>query len=131
MPCVLSRCATEGSLCTDVTPMKPESPDSSRLTQDPATPQQHLSSSPAHFTITSSSNPTHCELISVSSSSPIMAKRSCSSALISSHGQDAPAVVTVTPRSREESGDAHHELLSFSETAERDQVRSSELLTLT
>ncbi|XP_060761580.1 sickle tail protein homolog isoform X2 [Neoarius graeffei] len=115
-------CATEGSLCTDVTPMKPESPDSSRLTRDPATPQQHLSSSPAHFTITSSSNPTHCELISVSSSSPIMATRSCSSALISSHGQDAPAVVTVTPRSREESGDAHHELLSFSETAERDQV---------
>ncbi|XP_053083431.1 sickle tail protein homolog isoform X2 [Pangasianodon hypophthalmus] len=116
--------ATEGSLRTDPISVKPESPDSPRLTRDSATTPQHLSSNPTHFTITSSSNPAHCELVSVSSS-PIMAQRSCSSALIPSHNRDAPAVVTVTSRSREESGDVPHvqdEPPSCRETAERDEA---------
>ncbi|MCJ8744749.1 hypothetical protein PDJAM_G00122110 [Pangasius djambal] len=117
--------ATEGSLRPDPISMKPESLDSPRLARDSATTQQHLSSNPTHFTITSSSNPAHCELVSVSSSSPIMAQRSCSSALIPSHNRDAPAVVALTSRSREESGDVHHvqdEPLSCRETAERDEA---------
>lgn len=120
--CMLIRRATEGSLHTDpisTKPESPDSPDSPGLTQESATRQQHLSSNPAHFTITSSSNLAHCELVSISSSSPIMAQRSCSSALVPSHGRDAP--------------DVHHvqnELLSCGETAERDEVRSSQLLGL-
>ncbi|XP_058274697.1 sickle tail protein homolog isoform X2 [Hemibagrus wyckioides] len=111
--------ATEGSPHTDPISTKPESPDSPGLTRESATPQQHLSSNPAHFTITSSSNLTHCELVSISSSSPIMAQRSCSSALVPSHGRDAPAVVTVT------GSDVHHvknEPLSCGETTEIDEV---------
>lgn len=130
VPCVLSRLATEGSLRTDPISMKPESPGSPRLTGDTATPQQSLSSAPAHFTITSSSNPAHCELVSVFSSSPIMAQRSCSSALIPSHSRDAPAA---SKRGLgEESGDVHHvqdEPPSCRGTAERDEVRSGEFLT--
>lgn len=124
-PCVLSRRAAGGSHLTE-----PKSPDSPRQTRDLATPQQHLSSNPAHFTITSSSNPAHRELVSVSSSSPIMAQRSCSSELTPSHSRDAP----VTPRSREESGDAHHVQVasaSCRRTAERDEVSSGALLILT
>ncbi|XP_017351048.2 sickle tail protein homolog isoform X2 [Ictalurus punctatus] len=115
--------ATEGSLRTDPISMKPESPGSPRLTGDTATPQQSLSSAPAHFTITSSSNPAHCELVSVFSSSPIMAQRSCSSALIPSHSRDAPAA---SKRGLgEESGDVHHvqdEPPSCRGTAERDEA---------
>ncbi|KAK3534734.1 hypothetical protein QTP86_024068 [Hemibagrus guttatus] len=106
--------ATEGSLHTDPISTKPKSPDSPGLTRDSATPQQRLSSNPAHFTITSSSNLAHCEL--VSSSSPIMAQRSCSSALVQSHGRDDPSVVTVA------TSDVQNEPLICRETAERDKV---------
>lgn len=122
IPCVLSRRAAGGSHLTE-----PKSLDSPRQTRDLAMPQQHLSSNPAHFTITSSSNPAHHELVAVSSSSPIMVQRSCSSELTPSHSRDAP----VTPRSREESGDAHHVQVasaSCRRTAERDEVRGGALL---
>ncbi|KAM9439270.1 sickle tail protein homolog isoform 2-T2 [Clarias gariepinus] len=118
---ILRICATEGSLHSDPISVKPESPDSPMPTRDSATPQQQLSSNPTPFTITSS-NPAHCELVSVSS--PIMAQRSCSSALIPSQGRDAPAVVPVTPASREETAVVHQirdETLSGRDTVERDK----------
>ncbi|KAF5908973.1 sickle tail protein isoform X1, partial [Clarias magur] len=118
---ILRICATEGSLRSDPISVKPESPDSLRPTRDSATPQQHLSSNPAPFMITSS-NPAHCELVSVSS--PIMAQRSCSSALIPSQGRDAPAVVSVTPESREDTAAVHQvrdKMLSGKETSVRNE----------
>ncbi|XP_047662459.1 sickle tail protein homolog isoform X2 [Tachysurus fulvidraco] len=105
--------ATEGTLCAEPISMKPESPDSPR---DSATPQQLLCSSPTHFTITSSSNPNNSELVSISSSSPIMAQRSCSSELVPSLSQDAPAVISVTAR------DVQNKLLSCGESTERDEA---------
>ncbi|XP_060729400.1 sickle tail protein homolog isoform X2 [Tachysurus vachellii] len=105
--------ATEGSLSAEPISTKPESPDSPR---DSATDQQLLCSSPAHFTITSSSNPNNSELVSISSSSPIMAQRSCSSELVPSLSQDAPAVISVTAR------DVQNKLLSCGESTERDEA---------